>query len=156
VGGSPKVIKGEGEWGAPASVKGITANHDANGGSLRGKTTIYAFTVDGVTFCHLGDLGEIPPNDVAKEIGEVDVLMIPVGGVFTIDHKGADAVVALLRPKIAIPMHYWTEFSGFRLDPVSKFTSGKSNVRIEETNRLTIGSATLPSSTEIVVLSPPK
>ena len=153
--GSPKVIRGQGEWSTPTTVKGITANHDAKGGSLRGKTTIYVFTVDGVTFCHLGDLGEVPSDDVAKRIGSVDVLMIPVGGIFTIDHEGADAVIALLRPKMVIPMHYWTKFSGLRLDPVDKFTSGKKNVRFEKTNHLAVDRGTLPSSTEIVVLFPP-
>ena len=153
--GAPRVIRGQGEWSAPMSIRGITANHDASGGALRGKTTIYAFELDGISFCHLGDLGEIPTDEVVRRIGAVDVLMIPVGGFFTIDHEGADTVVDMLRPKLVIPMHYKTEFVTFQLDPVDKFISGKKEAKFQETNSISVDRGALPARTEIVVLAPP-
>jgi L-ascorbate metabolism protein UlaG (beta-lactamase superfamily) len=151
IGGTPTVVRGPGEWGSPIPVKGLAASH----GKGRGPTAVYVFRVDDVSFCHLGDLGEIPDAKLQKAIGPVDVLMIPVGGVYTIDHDGADEVLKLLNPKIALPMHYKTESVGLSLDPVSKFTRGKTNVRLEKSNRITIDRNSLPQETQVVVLAPP-
>lgn len=151
VAGNPVVARGPGEWESPIPVKGLAASH----GKGRGTTAAYVFRVDDLSFCHLGDLGEIPDSKLLKEIGSVDVLMIPVGGVYTIDHNGADEVLKLLKPKIALPMHYKTEFVGLSLDPVSKFTQGKTNVRLEKSNRIVVDKSSLPKSTTIVVLAPP-
>ena len=151
IGGTPTVVRGPGEWGSPIPVKGLAASH----GKGRGTTAVYVFRVDDVSFCHLGDLGEIPDAKLQKAIGPVDVLMIPVGGVYTIDHDGADEVLKLLNPKIALPMHYKTESVGLSLDPVSKFTRGKTNVRLEKSNRITIDRNSLPQETQVVVLAPP-
>ena len=151
IGGTTTVVRGPGEWGSPIPVKGLAASH----GKGRGTTAVYVFRVDDVSFCHLGDLGEIPDAKLQKAIGPVDVLMIPVGGVYTIDHDGADEVLKLLNPKIALPMHYKTESVGLSLDPVSKFTRGKTNVRLEKSNRITIDRNSLPQETQVVVLAPP-
>ena len=151
IGGTPTVVRGPGEWESPIPVKGLAASH----GKGRGATAVYVFQVDDLSFCHLGDLGEIPDAKLQKAIGSVDVLMVPVGGVYTIDHDGADKVLKLLNPKIALPMHYKTEFVGLSLDPISKFTQGKTNVRLEKTNRITIDRNSLPQETQIVVLAPP-
>lgn len=149
--GSPVIIRGPGEWKSPVPVKGLAASH----GPKRGTTAVYIFRVDDLDFCHLGDLGEIPSAKLVKEIGSVDVLMIPVGGTYTIDHSGADQVLKLLNPKIALPMHYKTEFVGLSLDPVSKFTRDKTNVRLESSNLISVDKSSLPKSTTIVVLAPP-
>jgi len=151
IGGTPTVVRGLGEWGSPISVKGLAASH----GKGRGTTAVYVFRVDDLSFCHLGDLGEIPDARLQNAIGSVDVLMIPVGGVYTIDHNGADEVLKLLNPRIALPMHYKTEFVGLSLDPVSEFTRGKTNVRLEKSNRITVDKGSLPEETQVVVLAPP-
>lgn len=85
--------------------------HDAALGSLRGGNRIFSFTVDGIRCCHLGDVGEYFSADLAEELGEVDVLMIPVGGKYTIDATEAVVYVEGIRPKVVIPMHYKTEKS---------------------------------------------
>jgi len=151
VGGSPSVMRGPGEWKSPIHIRGLEASH----GPKRGKTAIYVFQVDGLNFCHLGDLGEIPSAELARQIGSVDVLMIPVGGVYTIDHSGADEVLRILKPRLVLPMHYKTESVGLPLDPVSKFTRGKTNVRAENSSTISIDKDNLPASTTIVVLAPP-
>jgi L-ascorbate metabolism protein UlaG (beta-lactamase superfamily) len=85
------------------------AYHDNVHGTLRGPDTITVMDVDGVRICHLGDLGELQltPQQLAS-IGRVDILMIPVGGFYTIDGNQAVAIVRELKPKAIIPMHYGT------------------------------------------------
>lgn len=89
----------------------IDSYHDSKLGELRGKNTIFKFTVDGIRFCHLGDLGEYFSDVLVEEIGEVDVLFIPVGGTYTVDGKEASKYANAIKAKITIPMHYKTSKS---------------------------------------------
>lgn len=134
------------------TVKGIPAFHDGSKGKQRGKNSIYTFNVDGINFCHLGDLGHIPSDSQVKEIGQVDVLFIPVGGVFTIDAKGATEVANLIKPKIIIPMHYKLPALQLGLAEVKEFTSGKPRVKEIKSSEVDISKDTLPKETEIWVL----
>ncbi len=95
-------------------IKGIATYHDESGGDIRGENIIYMFENEGVNFCHLGDLGHIPDEEILEEIGEVDFLFIPVGGNFTIEPDQAKELIDMIEPKIAVPMHYKT--SGLSLD----------------------------------------
>lgn len=151
--GDPKVVKGAGTTEVKGiSFKGIESFHDASGGSERGPNTIFCFTVDGVRLCHLGDLGHPLSAEQAGAIGEVDVLMIPIGGVFTIDAAGASAVVAQLKPRVAIPMHYSTTKCLYPIAPVEAFTEGKENVKKASGAEVEFKAGALPAATEIVVL----
>jgi L-ascorbate metabolism protein UlaG (beta-lactamase superfamily) len=140
------------------TVKGIAFRavdvfHDANGGKERGKNRIFVFTVSGVTICHCGDLGH-PLNDAqAKQIGKVDVLLLPVGGFYTIDHLQATDVVNKLKPAIVIPMHFKTDKCGFPIAEVSKFTQGKDRVRNVGADEIELVAGKLPGATEILVLN---
>jgi L-ascorbate metabolism protein UlaG (beta-lactamase superfamily) len=87
-------------------ISGYGTFHDESRGSARGANIVFKFTADGVNVCHLGDLGHRLTVSDAKQIGPVDVLLIPVGGTFTIDAAGAMDVVETLAPKIVVPMHY--------------------------------------------------
>ncbi|NIA09531.1 MAG: Zn-dependent hydrolase [Nitrospiraceae bacterium] len=87
-------------------IESFTEYHDTEEGKKRGKIKIFKFIVDGITFCHLSDLGRVIDDDVAKKIGEVDILFVPVGGVFTIDWNGAIKVCRKINPKVIVPMHY--------------------------------------------------
>lgn len=90
---------------------GVPSFHDDVGGAKRGGNTIFALRVDGLNLCHLGDLGHaLSPEQVAA-IGPVDVLMVPIGGFYTLDAVAARDVVAQLAPRIAIGMHYKTRFN---------------------------------------------
>lgn len=95
-------------------IEGFPSLHDNMGGAKRGKNTMYKFTVDGVRILHAGDLGQMPDADEIASIGKVDVLLVPVGGVYTIDHDGAREFANLLQTNVMIPMHYKT--SGCLLD----------------------------------------
>lgn len=86
--------------------KGVKTFHDAQNGQLRGENIVHIFTVDGITCCHLGDIGEPYFDEIAQKIGKIDVLFIPIGGTYTIDAIQAQKYAQKLAPKMVIPMHY--------------------------------------------------
>jgi len=148
--GNPAIVR-ESATASGISFKAILSYHDDTNGSQRGKNTIFVFTADGVTFCHLGDLGHLLTEKHKSQIGKVDVLFIPVGGVFTIDAEGATQVMNTLEPKLVIPMHYKTSSIGFPLAEVSEFTKDKPRVKELGTS---VAEIILPSEQEIWVLTP--
>ena len=75
-------------------------------GALRGQNIIFKMKMDGITLCHMGDIGEECSERLIEEIGKVDVLFIPVGGTYTVDGIGAKKYVDCLQPKAVIPMHF--------------------------------------------------
>ena len=87
-------------------IVGVKTYHDPAQGKLRGKNTIYTFTIDGITVCHLGDLGEVYSEATAQRIGSADILLLPIGGTYTIDAREAKLYADKISPKIIIPMHY--------------------------------------------------
>jgi L-ascorbate metabolism protein UlaG (beta-lactamase superfamily) len=103
---------------------GIESYHDKAEGRLRGKNTIFCFTMDGIRVCHLGDLGHILSAAQVREIGPVDLLFLPVGGGYTIDAREAEVVRRCLMPRISVPMHYHTAALNFELDDISDFLRG--------------------------------
>jgi L-ascorbate metabolism protein UlaG (beta-lactamase superfamily) len=80
--------------------------HDDMGGSLRGMNTIHKFKMDGITMCHCGDLGEIPCEEVLKELMNVDIIFVPTGEVFTLPIPKVKEFLGIIKPKITVPMHY--------------------------------------------------
>lgn len=152
--GTPQVVKGPGSHTVAGIVfKGISTFHDTSQGKDRGESTIFCFTVDGITLCHLGDLGHPLSAKDSAEIGAVDVLMLPVGGCFTIDAGVATEVVGNLNPHLVIPMHFKTEKCDFPITTVDDFTGGKENVTRLTTSEIELTKDTLPVSTEIQVLA---
>jgi L-ascorbate metabolism protein UlaG (beta-lactamase superfamily) len=129
---------------------GIPSFHDDTQGSQRGKNIIFAFELDGIRLCHLGDLGHMLNQAQLDSIGKVDILFIPVGGAFTIDGDQANSVVAKLKPRLVIPMHFKTPLCSIPLDGVYKFLAGKERVR--RVKSLEITSEELPAKTEIALL----
>jgi len=123
--------------------KGIDTLHDESQGRERGANTIFCFSVDGVKLCHLGDLGHRLNKEQIAQIGEVDILLTPIGGLYTIDAKMASTVSDDLKPKVVIPMHCKTPKCNWPLNTVEDFLAGKNNVK-----------KLLPESTEIMVLQP--
>lgn len=151
--GFPEIVKGGGTKSVKGiSFKGIASYHDPSKGSERGSNTIFTFSVDGIKICHLGDLGHLLSEKEIAEIGSVDILLIPVGGYFTIDSKEATKVGEQIKPKVLIPMHFKTEKCGFPIAPVDDFLKGKANIKRPKTSEVTFELASLPSETEIVVL----
>ena len=103
------------------NIRGILSHHDKSEGKKRGMNIIYTFDIGGIKVCHLGDLGNILNEKQIEKIGGVDVLLIPVGGNFTLDARDAVEVVQQLKPSIIIPMHFKTTAIKFPLDSVEIF-----------------------------------
>lgn len=138
------------------TITGVAAFHDEATGSKRGKNSIYTFNVDGVQFCHLGDLGHELSSTIAQEIGRVDVLFVPVGGYFTIGPEAASRVCQQLEPRIVIPMHYRVPELRSTFDllkTVDDFLSGKKNIERTKGPIVNVEEDKLPKETTIIVLS---
>ena len=103
--GDPMVVKEDGE-AMGIKFTGVKIPHDAEGGRVRGMVTSFVFDVDGLNICHLGDIGIVPDSDFLGKLGHVDLLLLPVGGVFTIDPAQAVETAKLISPIGIIPMHY--------------------------------------------------
>jgi L-ascorbate metabolism protein UlaG (beta-lactamase superfamily) len=151
--GTPQIVKGSGPKTIRGiSMKGVSSYHDPSKGSERGTNTVFTIKVNQIQICHLGDLGHLLSDKELAEIGPVDILLIPVGGFFTIDPKEATRVAEQIKPKILIPMHFKTEKCGFAIAPVEDFLKGKTNIKRPKTSEATFDRATLPQQMEIVVL----
>ena len=153
--GKPNVIQGVGSHRShDIEFRGIAAFHDGKKGSERGQNTIFCFLLDDIRVCHLGDLGHIPSEQEAKGIGPIDLLMMPVGGVYTIDASEATKTLEILKPRVTIPMHFKTPKCGFPLAQVDEFTKGKAGVKSLPGNEWEVKKETLPQKSEIIVLQP--
>jgi len=151
--GSPKVVRGTVEVKG-IKFKGIPTYHDDAGGRQRGKNTIFCFEVDGIRVCHLGDLGHRLNDSQVAELGEIDVLLIPVGGFFTIDAKLAGQLCDRLKPKVIIPMHYKNDRCAFPIAGVDEFLRGKKEVSRLDASQAEFKPGELPATTQIIVLKP--
>jgi L-ascorbate metabolism protein UlaG (beta-lactamase superfamily) len=149
--GNPAVVKTSAEVKG-ISFKAVATSHDNTGGSQRGKNTVFCFTVDGINVCHCGDLGHELTSEQANAIGKVDVLMIPVGGFFTIDPPTATRVCDQLKPKVILPMHYKTGKSNMPIVGVEEFLKGKSNVVRSNDSEIELVAGKIPANVQIVVL----
>ncbi|ADL08894.1 MBL fold metallo-hydrolase [Thermosediminibacter oceani] len=135
--GDPTIIKAPGEYSTGGvTIKGIPAFHDEVKGAKRGPVVIYVYEIDGIRICHVGDLGHLLTKLQVEEIGRVDVLLLPVGGTFTLDAEGAAAVMEQLSPKITIPMHFKTPAVSMPIDPVDKFLEKVGGGEYLEANTL--------------------
>ena len=153
IGGEPKAITGPGEYEIGGIlIIGLATFHDEEKGSQRGKNTAYLIEVDGISVCHLGDLGHVLTTEQVEEIGNVDVLLLPVGGVSTIDASMAAEVVRQLEPKVVLPMHYQTEAVKLKLEPVDRFLREMGVREINPQPKLSVTKASLPLSTQVFLL----
>lgn len=124
--GNPAVVRGAGAHLAGSmQFRGVATYHDMQKGAFRGKNTVFCFQMDGMNICHLGDLGHILGRRELQEIGPVDIMFVPVGGIYTLDALGADRVINQLLPRVTIPMHYKTDLLSFELDGADKFLKGR-------------------------------
>lgn len=155
--GSPFVVKGPGEYEVKdVFIKGIPSFHDDENGKNKGGNTIYMIEAEDMRICHLGDLGQKQLTDEQLEkIDSVDILMIPVGGNYTIDSSGAQKIISQIEPKIVIPMHFSLPKLKMDLDDVSKFLKTMGKASVSPVDKLLVKSSTLPKDgMEIVVLQP--
>ena len=154
INGEHRLVKGPGEYEISGVLMlGITTFHDAVKGQSKGKNTIYLMEVDGVAICHLGDIGHVLSDGQVEELGNVDILMLPVGGVSTINASMAAEIIRKLEPKIVLPMHYKTPKTTRDLEPVDNFIKEMGLSQVEPRPKLTISKSNLPLSTQVIVLS---
>jgi L-ascorbate metabolism protein UlaG (beta-lactamase superfamily) len=158
-GGAPKVIRCLAQDGkvwanvdervGPFHVTGVATYHDTEQGGARGKNTVTVFEAEGLRVVHLGDLGHLLSDEQMRAIGRADVLMIPVGGHFTIGPKEAETVIAQLSPRVVVPMHFKTEVNAsWPIGTLEDFLKGRAGVKRRGAS-VTLSPASLPAAQEV-------
>lgn len=135
-------------------ITSIPTFHDENEGSERGTNLISIVEADGVRVAHLGDLGHAITKADAPALEGVDVMIIPVGGYFTIDAAAAKAVVEEFSPKIVVPMHYKSNKCGFPIAPVEDFTMLMGEFNEAGGSELDLTAGSLSAGLNVIVLDP--
>lgn len=131
-------------------IRGIESFHDECYGEKRGKNIIYKFTMNDITFCHLGDLGhELDEDTVQKIGGDVDILFIPIGGTFTVDAERAWNIINVIKPKIAIPMHYKIGGLSLPIAGIDPFLERNKYKVLKVGNEIDIEKEDLPRDPEV-------
>jgi len=157
--GDPFVIDSPGEYEVKSVfVQGITTFHDDVQGKERGLNTVYTIAVEGITLCHMGDFGqkELTPEQIEK-IGQVHVLLIPVGGTYTINGKEAGKIISQIEPNIIVPMHYALPKLKVKLAPVEEFLRAMGKKGLEPQGKLGLKAKDVTGEkeeAEIIVLQP--
>lgn len=152
-----KIVNGPGEYEIMGvSIIGIPSFHDDKKGAERGQNTIYVYEMDGLRLAHLGDLGHALSEETVEQIGDIDILMVPVGGKYTIGPKEAVTVVQDIDPYIVLPMHYKLEGMNPELatglSPVDEFLS-EVGLTVERLPKLSVKKEDLAeASSKVVVL----
>ncbi len=152
---APMVFDKPGEYEVSGVViTGIKSFHDNIEGAERGMNTIFHLLFDNLDIVHLGDLGQsrLTEEQVAQ-IGQTDILLIPVGSVYTIDAKVASEIVSQLEPKIIIPMHYKIEGLKFELEGVENFLKEMGAENVVPQPKLSISKEKLPEEPQVMVLA---
>ncbi len=155
VGGNPKIIDKESSIDlSGVEINSVKSFHDGNRGKKRGENIIFKFRMDGIDVCHLGDLGEDCSSDLIETVLPVNVLLIPVGGNYTLDAEMAKEYVDRIMPDIVIPMHYRTKDCKLDIDKVDEFLNLFDSECIEETegNSVELSRSDLGGETKIIVL----
>jgi L-ascorbate metabolism protein UlaG (beta-lactamase superfamily) len=156
--GKPKIIDRPGEYEiSDILILGLNTYHDGEQGFQRGRNIVFVTQIDDVSICHLGDLGHSLGAQQIEQLKPVDVLLLPVGGKFTIDAAAAVSIVRQLEPKFVIPMHYKTPaLKGLELDTVDKFLNeiGVSNVVSQP--KVMVTRSAMPESMQVVLLDYPQ
>lgn len=160
VAGEPKVLRGPGEYEVKnVFFTGLTTYHRRHGATLPERNVIFFMEFGDLTVGHLGDLGEVPSQSEIEELnlGEVDVMMVPVGGGDILDPTRAVEVIGMFEPKIVIPMHFQqTELTAplaAALEPVDKFLRELGVSAPEPESLLKISKSTLPDETQVALLT---
>lgn len=133
-------------------IKGVKTYHDDAMGEKRGGNVVYIMKIDGLNVCHLGDLGHVLDEKTIEHIGPVDVLMIPVGGYYTIDAETAVKVIAQLAPKLIIPMHFKTPEIDFPIAGVDAFLDKIGGGQRSGSNEMEVTAKALAVPAQVKVL----
>jgi len=150
-----RVINGPGEYEIGGVFITGVATQQASGDKkkkVEGKNTLYVFDFDGITVAHLGDLDHVPTQAQVEEMGNVHVALVPVGGGGGLNSSQAAEVISLIEPAIVVPMHYKTESTDLKLDPLNKFLKEMGLGTVKTEDSLNVKKGNLPEETHVVVL----
>jgi len=137
------------------SISSLPTYHDDASGKLRGRNAVFIFDVGDLRVAHLGDLGHVLSQADVEKLAAVDILLLPVGGHYTIDAREAKQVAAQLNPPVVIPMHYQTKVTrNWPIQELKVFLEGEENVQQKGDKPVIVASDKLPAVTEIWVLEP--
>lgn len=147
------LVKGE----TPFQVTALPSFHDDCQGAKRGQNLIHVLEAGGVRVAHMGDIGCMPDPQVLNQLRNLDAMLIPVGGFYTVGPKEAKAIVDAARPRIAIPMHYRSNRFGFDvLTTADEFLALFAHARQEESDTVSIAASAEPAGEpEALLLSYP-
>lgn len=154
--GVKRLVSGPGEYEIMGvSIIGIPTFHDEKKGAKRGKNTIYVYEMDGLRLVHLGDLGHKLHEKMLEKIGDIDILMVPVGGEYTIGSKEAVEVARAIEPKIVIPMHY--QMPGLNPATFAKLSStepflAEIGLLVEKTDKLSVKKENIGEESKAILL----
>jgi L-ascorbate metabolism protein UlaG (beta-lactamase superfamily) len=149
------VIDGPGEYEvAGVTVQGLPTFHDNEKGARHGRNTVYVIELDDVRVCHLGDLGHTLSDDALETLGNIDVLLVPVGGGAALDGAAAAEVVRQVEPRYVVPMHYGHPSLRGDLQPVDRFLKEMGVAEAEPQAKLAVQSSSVEGETKVVVLEP--
>lgn len=152
--GCRRVFERAGEYRVDGvAVKAVLTPHDDAGGAKRGPNLVFTFDDGDIRVCHLGDLGAPLTDEQRAAIGSVDVLLVPVGGVYTVDARGAATVCNQLMPRLIIPMHYRTASLIYRLAAVDAFLDAIGGGERLSDSEIDVTRASLPAERRVLVLN---
>lgn len=152
--GNPLAITGPGEYEISGiSIVGVPSFHDSSEGAQRGRNTIYNILIDGINVVHLGDLGHLLSEEQLSQIDNIDILLVPVGGNYTIDAETAAKVVAQVEPRIVIPMHYGLPGTKAEIAGPEPFLKEMGAENITPVPKLSVTKDKLPEETALVLLN---
>jgi len=151
--GHPEIIKKPGVYEKDGiKIEIFSTFHDEVGGKKRGKNNVARLELEEMSLIHTGDLGIIPPDEELSSWKPVDILLLPVGGVFTIDAREAQKLVSKLSPRIVIPMHYRTKYTQMEISTVEPFLHGFKEIKRLDTSEIEVTQKNLPAGMEVWVL----
>jgi len=134
------------------TIEAFPCYHDPSEGKERGNNLVFMIEADGLRLAHMGDLGHTLAQETVKKMGRVDIVLLPVGGFYTIDSDEAGMVVNEIKPKFTIPMHYKTPKCDFPIAGIEAFTAGKKGIKMVNAYEIEVNKDNLPKEPEIIVM----
>ncbi len=149
ISGSPFLIESPGEYETKGVyIKGVQGFHDDSQGKEKGKVVFYIIEVENIRICHLSDIGQKElTSEQIEQIGNIDILMIPVGGVYTLDAKQAANIISQIEPKIVIPMHYQVPNLNLKLNSLEQFLKEIGSSNAEPQKKFKVKMSDIPKET---------
>jgi L-ascorbate metabolism protein UlaG (beta-lactamase superfamily) len=150
-----KLLDGPGEYEiGTVFITGIATYADGKRGAARGLNTVFTFSFDSLTVCHLGRLGHVPTQSQVEDLGTVDILLVPVGGMGSLSPAQASEVISLFEPSFVIPMYYKIPGLQVKLGTLSRFLKEMGLEKVDSQEAFKVSRSSLSEETQVIVLEP--